>query len=108
MTIPLSEPVTAYFEGNAQLDVDSMLAPFAPDAVVFDEKRTHRGHDLIRAWIEDATIANAAIATPLSLETDGGRQRVAVEVKGKFPGSPVSLTFHFTIEDKQIKSLEIG
>jgi hypothetical protein len=62
------------FRGNERLDVDAMLAPFAEDAVVSDENRTHRGRQAIRTWIEEATIGNRAIAIPQSATLGGASQ----------------------------------
>lgn len=64
MTLSLPQPIAAYFNSNRTFDVDGMLAPFADDAIVHDEKQVHRGTKAIRAWIEEATVGNKAIATP--------------------------------------------
>ena len=49
MTLSLPTPIGAYFKGNGDLDTSAMLAPFAADAVVRDERQTHRGTDALRA-----------------------------------------------------------
>ena len=108
MTPDLPAPIAAYFHANRTFDVDAMLAPFASDALVHDERNDHRGTEHIRAWIEQATVANKAVATPLSMEREGDQYRVAAEVAGAFPGSPVMLTFAFTLNDAAISALEIA
>jgi hypothetical protein len=108
MSGSIPKPIAAYFEGNARLDVDAMLAPFAEDAVVSDEKRTHRGRQAIRAWIEQATIGNQAVVTPQSVAPDDADQLVVAKVAGAFPGSPITLTFRFTLADGRIVRLAIG
>lgn len=108
MPVSLPDPVAEYVAGCARLDTDAILAPFAADAVVSDERRTHRGHAEIRQWIEDATIANQAVATPLTATQDGDDLVVTADVAGSFPGSPVTLGFRFTLRDGKIAALEIG
>jgi len=103
----LTAPLRAYFAANAVFDVDGMLAPFAPDAIVRDERETHRGLDAIRTWIIQATLGNRAVASPRAIRSDGDRHRVTAEVSGAFPGSPITLTFTFRIRDGRIVALEI-
>lgn len=107
-TLSLPDPIQAYFEANAHLDVEAMLAPFAADAIVRDERRTHRGADAIRAWIEQATVGAQAIAVPLAIRSDGDSHHVETRVAGTFPGSPLLLSFHVRLDDGRIAELEIG
>lgn len=106
--IALPPPLSAYFEANARLDAAAMLAPFASDAVVHDERRTHTGRAEIGAWIEQATIAASAVATPLSASEQGESVVVRAEVSGQFPGSPITLDFRFTLAGGRIAGLAIG
>lgn len=108
MTISLSEPIRAYFDANARLDAEAMLAPFAADAVVRDERRTHRGRDAIRAWILEASLASRAVAEPRSARAEGEAEHVAARVTGAFPGSPIDLDFRFSLAGGRIAALEIG
>ena len=108
MALHLPRPVRAYFDANPTFDVDAMLAPFAPGAIVRDERREHRGRVAIRAWIEDAIVGNEAINTPQWIASDGDRHRVAAEVAGDFKGSPVTLTFNFVLKGDRIDRLEIA
>lgn len=108
MSVDLPPPIAAYMAASARLDADAILAPFAADAVVRDERQTYRGHDAIRAWIVEAALGNAAVPTPVAITRDGGDHVVTAEVAGRFPGSPITLTFRFTLTGDQIVSLEIG
>ena len=101
-------PIQAYFQANADLDVSGMLAPFSPDAIVRDERRIHRGSDEIRAWIEQATIDNQAIAVPQTTQSDGDAHQVRAQVSGTFAGSPITLSFRFRLDGDRIAELEIG
>lgn len=108
MTITLPKPVAEYMEASARLDADAILAPFAPDAEVFDENRTHRGREEIRAWILSAAIAAKAVPLPRAVIPEAGADcRVRAEVAGDFPGTPIMLTFDFGLRDERIQSLRI-
>lgn len=104
----LPGPIAAYVAANARLDLDGMLEPFAPDAVVFDERRERRGRDQIAAWIRSATIEARAIFTPDAWRTDGNAVVVEGLTAGDFPGSPLRFTFRFRLADDAITALEIA
>jgi len=108
MSETLPKPLRDYFGGNLTFDVAGMLAAFAPDAIVHDERQSHQGTQAIRQWIETATVGNRAIATPLEIQAEGDKYLVKAEVAGSFPGSPVSLMFRFRLKDSSIAELEIG
>lgn len=105
--IPLPPPVRRYFEANARLDPEALLAAFADDAVVRDEAQSHGGASAIRAWIEQATIGSQAIAVAKAIRTDDSVHHVTATVAGAFPGSPIGLTFHFRLVGDHIAELEI-
>ena len=107
MTLTLPAPIRAYFDANTTLDTDAMLAPFSADAIVLDERRTHRGREAIRAWIEEASVGNQAVAVPQSLQLEDDVYRITARVEGAFPGSPVTLTFRFRLGEGRIAELEI-
>jgi ketosteroid isomerase-like protein len=108
MSVDLPPPIAAYMAASARLDADAILAPFAADAVVRDEQHTHRGRDAIRAWIVEAALGNAAVPTPIAVARDGDDHVVTAAVKGRFPGSPITLAFRFTLAGERIVALEIG
>ncbi len=108
MMLSLPTPIRTYFEANAKLDTGAMLAPFASYAVVRDERRTHRGTDAIRAWIEQANVGNQAIAVPQAVRSDGDAHYVTAHVAGAFAGSPITLSFYFRLDGGCIAELEIG
>lgn len=106
-TPPLPAPISRYFAANPSFDVEGMLAPFAADAIVVDERQTRKGTDELRAWITEATVGAKAVATPLSATQEGDLHIVVANVAGDFPGSPVPLTFRFQLAGKEISHLEI-
>ena len=108
MAIDLPAPIADYMAAKARLDAEAILAPFAADAVVFDEKRIHRGRAEIGSWIETATIGNKAVPAPLSYEEKNGTHAVTAEVSGDFAGSPVTLVYRFRLVDGRIAALGIS
>jgi len=108
MTPALPKPIAHYVAANARLDLDGMLQPFAPDAVVRDDGGVHRGHAELRRWIEDATIAARAIFAPDAWREEDGRMVVEGPTHGDFKGSPLRFTMRFTLEGDTIRALEIG
>lgn len=108
MSDDLPMPIAAYVAANARLDAESMLAAFAPDAVVRDDGGRHAGHDEIRSWINSATIAARAVFTPERWREEDGRIIVEGRTAGDFPGSPIRFTFRFTLLDGAIAGLEIA
>ena len=103
----LPAPVRDYFAANARLDAAAMAKTFAPDAVVQDENASLEGARAIRTWIDKSSIALSAIATPQSLVSEHEAHRVTALVTGKFPGSPVTLSFEFTLNGNLIQELQI-
>lgn len=108
MMLSLPTPIRAYFTANRELDTSAMLAPFTADAVVRDERQTHRGTDALRAWIGQASIASQAIAVPQAIRSDGDFHHVTAQVAGAFAGSPITLAFRFRLDGDRIAELEIG
>lgn len=78
---------------------------FTETAVVFDEGKTHNGKREIKNWIEKANQEYQVRMKPLAYsETE---QTLKAEISGKFPGSPLVLTYHYEFKNELIQSLEI-
>ncbi len=92
---------------SAQNNFDSMAfsACFNENAVVYDESRIHHGKTEIRNWIEKATKEYQMAVKPM--EYLDSEQRLAAEISGNFPGSPILLSYHFEFEAQLIESLRI-
>lgn len=104
----LPTPIRTYFEARAPQDAETLAAVFAPDAVVRDEHRTHRGPGEILAWWQAAKDKYRHKAEPLDLTERAGKTVVRARVSGDFPGSPATLTFTFGLAGDRITDLEIG
>lgn len=88
-------------------DIPALVACFAPDGHVYDEGKVHFGPEQIWVWAEDAAARYAATMTPRSLTAEAERAALVSTVSGNFPGSPIDLTFNFTLEAGHIRTLEI-
>ena len=105
MDLPSS--IKAYFEADKGTGDNAPLRAFAPDAVVKDEGRIHRGHEAIAAWWRAAKAKYRHVAEPLEADEQNGQVTVRARVSGQFPGSPATLGFAFRLKGDKIVSLEI-
>jgi hypothetical protein len=80
---------------------------FSETAVVFDEGKTHTGRKDIQAWIDESNTKYKSVMKPLSIIHEGKTSVLSAECSGTFPGSPITLKFHFDIVDGLIQNLKI-
>lgn len=104
----LPPAIARYFATEAGTSADVLAACFAPDAVVRDEAREHRGLIAITAWRQATQAATPFTTQVLSWHEREGRILVATEIAGQFPGSPIALRQEFTLEQGRIAALAIG
>ncbi|PZU88209.1 MAG: hypothetical protein DI529_06080 [Chryseobacterium sp.] len=92
---------------KTQNDFDSAAYAkcFTETAVVFDDGKTHTGKKEIEQWIHKANQDYRATMKPV--EYSQTQQTLKTEVSGNFPGSPITMTYHYEFEDGLIQSLEI-
>ena len=102
----LPPPIARYFAADTR-DANAVSRCFLEDAVVVDQQRTHRGRAAIERWKAEATAKYQYTSEPQSSETSGQDTVVTARLTGKFPGSPVTLRYHFTLQDDTIARLEI-
>lgn len=88
-------------------DAPAYVACFSETAVVFDEGQTHRGKAEIGKWIEKSNSQYQTAWKPLEFEEGAAGLLLTAEVSGTFPGSPITLQFHFVVEDDRIQSLRV-
>ena len=99
--------IQRYIQASNTHDVTSILSCFAEDAVVRDENATHRGKIDIERWISSTIDKYKFQFKPLSSQQGDNENVVSVEVSGTFPGSPITLDYHFVIANNRIASLTI-
>jgi ketosteroid isomerase-like protein len=100
--------IQAYFDADRGNDGAALIRAFAPDAVVDDEGQSHAGHHAIEAWWRKVKAKYQHVTVPLDVVEKDDVTRVRARVSGRFPGSPVTLTFAFRLHREQITGLEIG
>ena len=107
MSAGLPRPIQSYVDASNAHDVKSILACFADDAVVRDENTTRRGKIDIERWAGETIDKYKFRFRPVNAERCANETVVSVEVSGRFPGSPVTLDYHFTVANEKISSLII-
>ena len=105
MNLPLV--IQRYIDASNAHDVRAIVDCFAADAVVRDENATRHGQIDIRYWATETIEKYKFHFKPLSADERGAETIVSVEVSGSFPGSPITLDYHFTIANDKIQSLII-
>src|SRR5262245_2943742 len=94
---------------NAQNEFDSAAytSCFAENAVVHDEGKVHTGKTEIQHWIAESNEKYRSTMKPLDYEQNGTLGILITELSGTFPGSPITVKFHFEIIDALIHSLKV-
>jgi ketosteroid isomerase-like protein len=108
MTARLPKVLAEYFAATNAHDVGAMIAAFAEDATVHDEGRDHVGVSAIRTWMEETIEKYDYKVEPIDSSRNGSSAVVLVSLRGKFPGSPISLQYAFTLSGDGVARLEIG
>ena len=108
MTAKLPRMLVDYFAATNAHDVGAMIAAFAEDATVHDEGRDHTGVGPIRAWMKETIEKYDYKVEPIESSWNGSSAVVLVSLRGKFPGSPITLQYDFTLEGEKISRLKIG
>jgi SnoaL-like domain len=105
--IELPPPVAAYFAADTT-GAEALAQCFTDGAVVIDERHEHRGRTAIARWKAEASAKFRYSVERLGIHASGDQTTVTGRVTGDFPGSPVELQFHFTLEGDKIARLEIA
>ena len=105
MNLPIT--IRSYIDASNAHDVNSILICFNEDAVVRDENATYRGKIEIERWVRTTIEKYNFQFKPLSSQERDNEIVVSVEISGTFPGSPISLDYHFAIAGDKIASLTI-
>lgn len=97
--------VTELIKAQNSFDSTAYANCFTETAVVFDEGKTHNGRTAIKTWIDKANKEYQAIMKPLEYSVT--QQTLKTEVSGTFPGSPITMIYHYEFENGLIQSLKI-
>ena len=107
MNLNLPEIISNYINASNAHDAPAILECFSDTATVRDEGQTLTGTKAIKGWIETTIEKYNFHFEPLSIRHDGAEIILAVRVSGTFPGSPVTLDYHFTTESGKISSFSV-
>jgi hypothetical protein len=105
MTMP--DSIRTFFDAE-RLGAEALAAAFLEDAVVTDERTRREGLPAIREWWAAAREKYQHTAMPIEMMGTGNAVSICAVVTGRFPGSPATLTYTFTLRDQKIAELEIG
>jgi ketosteroid isomerase-like protein len=106
-SIDLPGVAREYFAAANALDIDRTAALFAEEAFVTDEGKRIDGREAIHEWVARTMREFEVTAIPEHVDVHDGVVAVTALVTGGFPGSPVTLTFRFTVAGDRIAGLEI-
>lgn len=106
--IQLPSPIAAYVEAANAQDAARVADCFTQDGIVHDEGAVRCGRDDIAAWAHETGARYQFAIAPVGLTGTAEQCQLTADVSGNFPGSPVTLRFHFTVRPEGIVSLEIG
>jgi len=107
MSITLHPAIEAYFTTETGTGIGALNTMFTHDATVLDEGKTIVGIDAIIAWRAAAKAKYQYTADPLDSQENGVKSVIRVRLSGHFPGSPVVVTYTFSVHDGKINALEI-
>jgi hypothetical protein len=77
-------------------------------AVVIDERQEYRGRAAIARWKAEASSNLHYSVERLGGRVSGDQITVIGRITGDFPGGPVELRYHFSLEGGEIARLEIA
>lgn len=103
----LPKVLTELIKAQNEFDAVTYANLFSETAEVFDEGKTHKGRLEIERWIDHSNKNYQAVMKPQEYTQNGTTSILTAECSGTFPGSPITLKFHFDIIDGQIQHLKI-
>jgi ketosteroid isomerase-like protein len=103
----LPPPVAAYFAADTTR-AEAVAQCFTDGAVVIDERQEYRGRTAIARWKAETSAKFRYSVERLDVHVTGDQATVTGRVTGDFPGSPVQLQYHFTLDGDKIARLEIA
>jgi ketosteroid isomerase-like protein len=107
MDIKLPVAIAAYFEADRTRAAAAVADCFTADAIVRDEGHTYTGRDAIEEWKAGSSRKYSYTVEPFAIVREGDRTVVTSHVVGDFPGSPVDLSYLFTLTGEGVSGLEI-
>jgi hypothetical protein len=103
----IKDHIAAHNAPNPEL----LMATFAPDALLNDNRREFLGHEAIRKWAAKEIFGDKVTLDPQAAYEHHGNILVRCNVDGTFDKSklpdPIVLTYYFTLSGEKITQLII-
>lgn len=80
---------------------------FSETGIMLDGGKIHTGRAEIEQMIDKANKKYQSVMEPLEYTENGTTGILSAACSGTFPGSPLTLKFHFDIVDGQIQFLKV-
>ena len=103
----LPKVLTELIKAQNEFDAVTYANLFSETAEVFDEGKTHKGRLEIERWIDHSNKNYQSVMKPLEYTENHTTNILTAECSGTFPGSPITLKFHFDIVHGQIQHLKV-
>lgn len=107
----LPEAVEAFIDAMNRFDLEGLLATFAPDAIVNDQRCEFRGKEAIRGWIAEHLVGHRVTMKPTEAIRRGQSATVSAVMDGTYDKTslPASLilSFYFCVDAQRIVQLVI-
>jgi len=103
----LPKVIADLIKAQNEFDAAAYASLFSETAEVFDEGKTHSGRPEIERWIDHSNTNYQSVMKPLEYTENGTASILTAACSGTFPGSPITLKFHFDIVDGQIQHLKV-
>lgn len=103
----LPKIVTDLIKAQNDFDSNAYANCFSETGVMFDEGKAYTGRVDIQNLIEETNKKYRSVMRPLEYTENDNLSVLSAECSGTFPGSPITLKFHFDIVDGQIQYLKV-
>ena len=103
----LPKVLSDLIKAQNEFDAVAYAQLFSESAVVYDEGKTHQGRLEIERSIDHSHKNYQSMMKPLGHTEKRITSILTAECSGTFPGSPITLKFHFDIVDGQIQQLKV-
>ena len=104
-TLPAA--IRQMLDAQANFDTIEFTAAFAMNAIVNDENQVYHGRKEIRQWNETTNTKYQPCFEVLDVFKINDEHILTIRMSGNFPGSPLAVKFHITLNDDLIVLLKI-
>jgi hypothetical protein len=112
MTTPLTGVIADHIKAVNAFDTDAVVATFAPDAYVNDNRREIKGIDAIRRWVEREMVGDKVTLDVREIVDHYGDIIVRAAYDGdydksKLPPGELIMSNYFSVRGSKIVSLAV-